>query len=160
MIIVDIILIIILAAFVMSGMRYGFIQTLGNFVGSILGFMGAQAWSPWFGGVMSKILPVKIGLAQVIAFIIIFIFIDRIVGILFKIADKLFKIVTMLPFISSINKLLGAILGLAEGIVLVGSSVYLILTFRLDPTLMAWFNGSTVASWTQQIFRNVLGFLL
>lgn len=160
MLIVDIILIVILASFVVSGSRNGFIETLGNLVGAVIGFLAARAWSPWLGSIVGIILPGRAGIARLIAFVIIFIIVDRLVGFLFKLADTLLKIVTRLPIISSINALLGAIIGFAEGIVLVGSSVYLIITYRLDPSLVAWLTASSVAHWTQIVFTRVLGFLL
>jgi hypothetical protein len=56
--------------------------------------------------------------------------------------------------------LIGALCGLLSGIVLVGSTVYLVMNFRLDPTLMDWLSRSTVAGWTRLAFENVLAFLL
>ncbi len=34
------------------------------------------------------------------------------------------------------------------------------MTFRLDPTLMSWLGGSTVARYTETVFSGLLRFLL
>ncbi len=160
MLIVDILILVILAVFVLSGSRNGFIQSLGQLVGAVLGFAVARDWSPWLGTILHSFLPGTDGMARFIAFVLIFIFVDRIIGLLFGIADKLFSLVTRLPFVSSVNALLGAIIGFAEGVVIVGASTYLVLALRVDASLMAWLGGSKVAKMTEAIFFKLLGFLL
>jgi uncharacterized membrane protein required for colicin V production len=160
MLLVEIVLVVLLAAFVVGGSRNGFIRTLGQLLGAIIGFLVARAWSPWLGGLLAFFMPGRPGIAQFIAFVIVFVVIDRLVGFLFGLADKIFKIVTRLPIISSIDGLLGAVLGFVEGVVLVGASTYLILSLRLDATLVGWLTGSTVARWCETAFFRVLGFLV
>ena len=55
---------------------------------------------------------------------------------------------------------IGAIIGLAEGIVIVGASTYLVLALRVDASLMTWLGSSTVAKYCETIFFKLLGFLL
>jgi hypothetical protein len=82
------------------------------------------------------------------------------IGFVFKLADGVFKIISILPFLKSINALLGGILGLVEGVVILGGIIYLIVTFKLDPTLMSWVSTSAIAPWIQRTFQVLLGVLL
>lgn len=157
---VNLILILVLLAFAAGGWRSGFVQTLGHFIGAILGFLVARAWYSFIGSILLHVLPVRPGIASFIAFVLIFIAVERIVGILTAIADKVLKILTHLPFLNTIQRLLGAFLGFLEGIVFIGSSAYVILQFRIDPTLVAWVTGSSVAQACSQMFSRVLGALL
>lgn len=160
MILVDIVLLLIILSFVGRGWRNGLIETLGELVGAVIAFVAARFFSAGLGQIIVLLMPGRLGLAQFIGFVIVFVLVLRLVGWLFTLADKVFKIVTKLPIISSIDKLAGAILGLLSGFVLVGSSVYVVLSLRLDPTLMNWLGGSTIGRWTMSAFTSVLSFLL
>jgi uncharacterized membrane protein required for colicin V production len=160
MILVDIVLLLIILSFVGRGWKNGFVESLGELVGAVIAFVAARFFAPGLGQILVLLMPGRLGLAQFIGFVIVFVLVLRLVGWLFTLADKILKIITKLPIISSVDKLLGAILGLFSGLVLVGSSVYVVLTLRLDPTLMTWLGGSTVAHWTMSAFTSVLRFLL
>jgi uncharacterized membrane protein required for colicin V production len=160
MILVDIVLLLIILSFVGRGWRNGFVEMLGELVGAVLAFIAARFFAPGLGQILVLLMPGRLGLAQFIGFVIVFVIVIRLVGWLFTLADKLLKIVTSLPIISSVDKIIGAILGLITGVVLVGSSVYVVLTLRLDPTLISWLGGSTVARWSMSAFTSVLRFLL
>ena len=86
--------------------------------------------------------------------------ITRLVGFAFKLADGAFRILSILPFLKSINSLLGSVLGLVEGFILMGGVIYLILTFSLEPNLVHWLTISSVAPWIEHAFQLLLGILL
>lgn len=160
MIIVDIVLLLIILSFVGRGWKNGFVEMLGELVGAVIAFIAARFLGPGLGQIFVLFMPGRLGLAQFIGFVIVFILVIRLVGWLFTLADKILKIVTSLPIISSVDKIIGAVLGLLTGIILVGSSVYVVLTLRLDPTLMTWLGGSTIGRLTMSAFTSVLSFLL
>ncbi len=157
---IDLVLVLILIGFGVLGWKRGFILTIGQVIGSIIGFLIARTTSPWLGAVIALFMPSRPGLAQLIAFIIIFFIIERLIGILVGLVNVVFKIITALPIISSVDKFLGFVLGIVEGIVFVGSSVYLVMTLRLDASLMAWLSSSTVSHYVQQAFQYLLGYFL
>jgi len=66
----------------------------------------------------------------------------------------------LLPFLKSIDKFLGAFLGAVEGVIFIGGAIYLILTFKLSPTLIAWATSSSIAVWIYKIFHTLLGMML
>lgn len=154
----DLILLFILLGFFGSGLKDGFVHSFGRLIGSIFGFLAAKAWSisvaTWLGGF------VPLGWARLVAFILIFAIITRLIGFGFKLIDGVFNILSIVPFLKSINAFLGGILGLVEGVLLLGGAIYLVVTFKLVPSILHWINISTVAPWIQKGFTLLLGILL
>ncbi|PIP60842.1 hypothetical protein COX00_01045 [Candidatus Uhrbacteria bacterium CG22_combo_CG10-13_8_21_14_all_47_17] len=160
MLIIDIVLAVALLGFTARGWKNGLIESFGELLGAILAFLAARAWSPMFGRIIGAILPGREGLARFIAFVIVFLIIARFIGWLFTLTAKLLRIVTSLPIISLFNRILGACFGFLGGIVFVGSSVYLVLTFHLDAMLVSWLGSSSIALWSERAFSGLLRFLL
>lgn len=148
--VVELILVIILLALAGRGWRQGLVESLGEVVGAVIAFVVARAASPFFGS----------GMGRFIAFVIIALLVARLIGWLFHLADKILRIVTRLPLINMAQKFIGAILGFISGIILVGSTTYIVLFYRLDPSLMGWLGGSMVARWCEAAFSRLLPFLL
>jgi hypothetical protein len=149
--IVELVLILILFALAGRGWRIGLVESLGELVGAAVAFMVARWGSALFG---------VTGVTRFIAFVVIALIVAKLVGLLFHIASKILKIVTSLPFIHLATNFLGGVLGFLTGIILIGSTTYIVLFYRLDPTLMGWLGGSHVAQWCQWVFSSSLRFLL
>ncbi len=158
MLLVDVILILLLLGFAGAGAKDGFVHTLGRLLGAIVAFLAARAWSAKISWLFAIVMPQ--GWARLVAFILIFILITRLAGWVFKLIDGLFQIIKLLPFIKSIDKLLGAILGFGEGFIMLGGAIYLITAFQLSPMLVAWVTSSGVAVWIGTVFSKLLGVLL
>jgi uncharacterized membrane protein required for colicin V production len=156
MALINIILLVALLAFVGAGWNDGFVHTLGRFVGAIFGFILARAWSAGFGMFLAVFIPQS--WARLIAFILIFFVVDRLVGYLFKLAEGLFKIISFFPFLKSINNMLGACLGLVEGILSIGGVIWIILTLNLFPALAIQLKASIVAKAIEGIFTMAVHF--
>ncbi len=150
MLIVNVVLLLLLLALAGRGWRLGFVEPLGELVGAVIAFLIARAVSPVFGT----------GTARFIAFVIIAIVVAKIIGTLFHWASKFLKIITALPLIHLVNNFLGAILGFLSGVILIGSTTYIVLFYRLNPSLMLWLGGSWVAQWCEAAFSSALRFLL
>ncbi len=158
MLLTNILLIVAVLGFAGAGYKDGFIETLGRLVGSVLGFLAARAWSMKVAVALGLFMP--LGWAQLIAFILIFVAITWVVGFGFKLIDGVYRILSILPFLKSINSFLGALLGLVEGVILVGGAVYLVMTFKLIPWLADLLATSVVAVWILKTFNILLGVLL
>lgn len=158
MLITNIVLILILLGFLGAGLKDGFVQTLGRLVGSILGIIAGRLWSAQLSVFLAPFMPA--GWARLIAFVIIFLIATRLVGFAFKIVDGVYKVISFIPFLKSINSFLGALLGALEGFVLVGGAIWLIVTFKLIPSLLALLTASAVAMWILHAFQSILGILL
>jgi len=139
MAIIDFILLLVLFGFALFGLWFGLIHTLGSLLGTILGVYLSSRWydgaAVWAQGKFAGDLNVW----KVIVFILLFILINRLVGLLFHIVEKMFDIFTKLPFLKSINKLAGAILGLLEGAVVLGGVIFIAhrFPFGLEEKLFA-----------------------
>ena len=158
MLLLNIILVIALLGFVGTGLKDGFIHTLGRIVGAILGFLAARAWSIGLAPLFAIVLPY--GWARLVAFLVILLIVTRLVGWLFKLADGAFRIISFIPFLKSINNVLGAILGIVEGILVLGGTMWTLINFNLIANATNYINQSTIAHWILIAFQKALAFVL
>ncbi len=140
--ILDFILILILFFFTFAGFFFGLIHTLGSLVGTVAGILVAGRY---FEGFAEKIPIGNANLAKVVSFFVIFVVASRLVGFAFFLIDKIFKVLSLLPFLKSINRLLGAVLGLAEGAVVLAVVLVLVMRFPFAGFLFPAIEGSQVA---------------
>ena len=144
--IVDLILIVAVIVFVLIGFFMGLIQAVGAIIGVVLGaWLAGQNYltlADW----LKPYLFNNVTITKIVAFMLIFAIVNRLVALIFWIVNKIFKIASFIPFLGSINRLAGAILGLVEGVLIVGLSIYVIAKFSADITwLVNPINSSKVA---------------
>jgi len=146
MIIFDAILIIIVVVFIGLGYKFGAIHTFGAIIGAFIGaflagmfYEGLGLWLQSFFG-----LP---NLMRIFAFIFIFLLINRLIGFIFYVIDKVFKFLSIIPFLKTINRLLGAILGFVESLLVIGLSLYMIARFPLSPWFTEILQTSLFVPW-------------
>ncbi|MDD4607108.1 MAG: CvpA family protein [Patescibacteria group bacterium] len=135
MTVLDLILILILVGFCLSGVKYGFIHSLGSIVGVVFGVYFASKWYPL---VVEKIAPILFGqerLVALLAFVIIFILFNRVIGIVFYFLGKMFGIVAFVPFLKTFNRILGGVLSVFEGILVLGVIFYFYSRYPIWPAL-------------------------
>lgn len=141
----DVILLLILFGFIFFGFWTGLIHALGSLVGSIVGVVVAsrmfiplaEKYSYLFGGNMN--------LAKIVIFLVIFIIVNRLVGLVFWIIEKIFKVISIIPFLKTINRLGGAVLGFIEGVLAIGMTLYITDRFPLGDAFTKAIQGSIVA---------------
>lgn len=160
MLLVEIILILVIAAFAMAGLKNGFILTLGKLLGVVIGFVAARAFYPAFGNLVSRLMPQSINAAQFMSFLAIYATVGFAVGWGAHFLRGLFSLASFIPFAKTIGRILGGLLGLGEGVLLIGSCAYVVMRFQLHPMLVQWVSDSTVAGYAQQAFRAALAFFL
>ncbi len=158
MLIVNIILVVALLGFVGAGYKDGLIHSLGRVIGAVLAFIAAKSWSLFALPYVAWVVPAAWSKAA--AFVIVFLVVHQLIGFVFRLIDGVFQILSALPGISYIDKILGGALGLVEGVVMIGGATYLILTFNIEPHLVTWVQSSIVAAQTKHVFLLVLGFLV
>jgi len=120
----DISLLIILAGFVINGLVHGLIRILGNFIGLIIGayvashfYLAFFEWGKhWATG--------HENIGKVVAFIILFVLVTRLVDLLVLFVEKFFNLIAIIPGSKYINNLLGAIFGFLEGGLFLGLIIY------------------------------------
>jgi membrane protein required for colicin V production len=141
----DVALLTIIAGFGLFGLWFGLIHTIGSLLGTLLGaFLASRYYEP-MADWLTAVTGWEGNVPEVVMFIIAFIVINRLVGFVFWILERVFKIITILPFISSLNRLLGAVVGVFEGAVTVGLILYFIERFPLSEKIMEMMATSEIA---------------
>lgn len=143
---VDVILIIIVVGFVMLGFFIGLIAAIGALVGIIVGTWAASSYFLPVADFISPYILGHNGIAKTIAFMAIFFIVNRLSSLVFWLINKGFGLVSIIPFLKSINRIGGAILGLFEGIIITGIAVFVMVKF-IDsvPWLIQELNQSKIA---------------
>jgi len=121
----DTILLIAWAGFVFYGFFYGFIRMIGNFIGMIVGIFLASRFYVEFYNSFDFLFGHYEALGKVSSFVFLVGVISKLVSFGFAIIEKIFNILSIIPFLKSFNKLGGAILGFFLGGIILGLILYL-----------------------------------
>ena len=156
----DIGLIVITLIFVANGLRKGLIRLLGQVVGLIIASYLASHFYLTFYEWGKDMVSFSDGTEKFLAFIILFILVTSVVGILFVGIEKLFDLISIIPFTKTINRLLGGALGLLEGSLALGLILFVAARY-------AWIGGffgnqlvaSKVAPWLIKVANIIMPFL-
>ncbi|HWR00120.1 MAG TPA: CvpA family protein [Candidatus Methylomirabilis sp.] len=158
MFIFEILIIVVVFAFVANGYRVGSIETLGRLLGSVFGFLAAKNFSYWLIGLMGIFMPVN--WAYLTSFVLIFLAVDSAIGFLFKIGEKIFKIITKLPILKQIDGLLGGVFGFFEAVIVIGGVSWLLRQGAFAESGISFFTNLKSAALINTIFESLLQFLL
>lgn len=141
----DLILCLCVFAFVLAGLWFGLVHTLGALVGLVVSVLvaGHYAAAGTFG---------TSNIARLLTFIVITILVNRLIGVVFWIVEKIFKIVSVLPFLKTFNALLGGVLGLGEGIIVVGGALYVAARYPVSSGFASALGASQVGLWLLHAF--------
>jgi membrane protein required for colicin V production len=143
----DFILILILFFFSFAGFWFGLIHSLGALIGTVAGIVVAGHYFEWLTEIIEPIFGNNINLAKIISFLVIFIIVNRLVGLVFWLINKIFNVISIIPFLKSINRLLGALLGLAEGIIVLGILLIMVGKFPFADFIIPALEESQMAEW-------------
>lgn len=136
----DYILLAVVLILGLLGLKKGFLESLGSIFGIVIATIVASRFYPniagWFG---------DSNFTNIIAFLVIFSLTVKLVSILFWVLGKIFQVITVLPFISHFDKLLGLILGLVEGILILSVVLNFFLKFPLNEWMITQMGASIVA---------------
>ena len=159
MTILDFILVIIISCFVFSGLRFGLIHALGALIGTIAGALIAGHYFDQFGHTLNAVFLGNLNLARIFAFIIIFIVVSHLVGFIFWLLDRIFHVISIIPFLKSINRLAGGILGFFEGTIVSGLILIVVAKFPFAGFIVPAMEGSNVAKWLMDFGKILLPLL-
>lgn len=155
----DICLVIIIAAFGLAGLWFGLVQSIGSLVGTIVGvYLSFRFYAPVATWIMN-FTGWEGHVTELVVFVAAFILINRLVGLVFWLINKVLGIFTKLPFINSANRLLGLIFGLVEGALVVGVALYFIARFPLGDKFMAALEISKVAPYLDSLISVLKPFI-
>lgn len=130
----DIALVVFISGFIINGFIKGFIKLLGNIVGLIVGIFIASHFYLQFYQWAQNIFGGREALGKVISFIVVFVVVTVVIDFVFVILEKIFKLISIIPFTKLINNLLGAGLGFVEGSLFIGIILFVISRY-------AWIGG-------------------
>lgn len=156
----DIVLLVILGAFTASGLFKGLIRLLGRIVGLIIGAYVASNFYLLFFEWGRQWVVGRENLGKILAFIILFVVVTRLVDFIFFLIEKIFNFIAVIPGSKYLNNLLGGALGLLEGSLFLGLVFYVITRYPLASSL---FNdqlaNSLVIPWLLKVTTIVLPIL-
>ncbi|MCD4760586.1 CvpA family protein [bacterium] len=145
----DIFIVVVLFFFTWKGFRTGLVGAIGGFFGIIFGIW---AGSHYMGQGAEWIMRVaefnNEGLANILGFAAIFIAVNIAVGIIVSVVNRVFHII---PFIDLINKLLGAVVGLAGGCLAISALIYLMGLLTISDTVSDALISSQLAHWAMEM---------
>ncbi len=152
----DIILLIIIGGFGVAGFIFGFIHTFGSLLGTIFGVYIASRYY----GIVADWLINMLGWGgngiRFIMFVVAFLIINRLVGLLFLFLSKTIKLAAALMMLTIVNRILGVLFGVFEGVVTIGIAIYFIDKFPLSQKLMEMIATSDVAPHTLKVANMLL----
>lgn len=152
----DLVLLIIIGGFALFGLWFGFIHTLGSLLGTVIGIYLASRYYEPVAGWLVEATGWGENVSNVVMFTLAFIIINRVVGMAFWSVDRVLNLALKLPFLKSLNRLLGGALGLLEGLVTIGFVIYVSARFPFSD----WVQAGIESSFVSPIALDVVGILL
>lgn len=148
--VVDIILIIVLLLFLAKGFSNGVLKELVSFVGGVgvivIAFLFKNPVSvfmyqnlPFFklGGILSGISVLNIIIYEVIAFLLVATIFLLIYQLLLKVTNIFDKIIKITFILEPISKILGAIVGLVEGVIVAFIMLFIFIQFEFTRDIIS-----------------------
>ena len=144
--VLDFILIIILFFFAFAGFFFGLIRSLGCLIGTVLGVIVAanyfQTFADWFTG-----WGMPDNWARIVGFLMIFIVVSRLISLVFWILNKIYNVLSVIPFLKTINRIAGLIFGVIEGGIVVGTILVFVIRFPFAEFLIPAIESSKLAEY-------------
>lgn len=147
----DGVLIAVIAGFTIAGFWFGLVHMIGSIVGIIVGALVAGQFFEDVAPYLNFLTGDRENLSMVIAFIVIFVVTTRVVGLLFNLVERFFKFVSFIPFFKTINRIAGALIGAAEGTIIVGLFLLFSARFPYTDRLTDLIAGSNIARFTLDV---------
>ncbi len=134
----DWIILAYIAIAVFNGFRSGLIHMVGALVGTIFSVALAGRWYEGLGSWLGALVFTNDLVAKVAAFVLLLTMFNRLFGLGFMLVNKVVNIVKLIPGISGLNRLGGGVLGLLEGVLVLGLTLYVATKFDVGE---GWTNG-------------------
>lgn len=153
----DIALLVILAGFVFNGFVKGLIRLLGNIVGLIAGAFIASRFYLQFYEWSGSLFGARENLGKVLSFIIVFVLVTLVIDWAFIIIEKIFNVISIIPFTKMINRLFGGALGFLEGSLAIGLVLFVAVRYAWVGTL---FGDHLVNSQLAPFFLKIVNLIM
>ncbi len=150
-----IVLLVIFLGFIVAGFFFGLIHTIGAVVGAVVGVWIASHFYQQIAPFIEFFM-IKGAVANVVAFILILLVVSRLIGFVVHMLDQGFKIIKVIPFASSINRLGGALFGFVEAALVIGTILYVTSQFNISPAVTDAINNTPFAELLMNIAKILL----
>jgi membrane protein required for colicin V production len=127
----DVSLLLIISGFVFYGLFSGLIRMVGALVALLASTFIASHYYVAFYDSVSWFHFGSENAGKTVAFIVLMSLVSAAVRAVFYVIEKVFNIVSIIPFVKSVNRLAGALFGLLEGILTVGVILLVISKYAL-----------------------------
>lgn len=158
----DICLLVILSYSALNGLFKGLINLLGRVVGLIIGAFVASHFYLVFFSWSENIYKDHDSLGKILSFIILFVAVTKLSELVFKLIEKIFNFVAVIPGSKYLNNLAGAILGFFIGALFLGLIIYVISRYAFAGNLLGIGNQlktSVIAPFLLKIVKVILPLL-
>lgn len=152
----DLVLIIFLGGFIFYGFYIGLVRMILNLGSSIISiiisvniYLKVYELIPFIGFGSES-------LGKTISFILVLIILSYALSFAFKFAAKILKIITSLPIISFVNRFLGGILGLVQGLFVLGVIIFVMSRYAITNDFL---NNLIVSSDVAPIFMGSINWI-
>lgn len=142
----DLILVAVIMVSVGFGYALGLIQSIGALVGVVVGGWLAGLYYESFSTWLSQYIPGGVAVSSIVAFIILFTIINRLIGLIFYVLDRVYHILTFIPFVKGINRIGGGVIGFLEGVLGLGLMLYFVSRFAFSEWLTEIMTQSRIAN--------------
>lgn len=132
----DLVMLLVVVGFGAFGFALGLIQVVGSLVGMVAGAWLANLWYPVLGSAIAQYLPWGKPVVDNVAFVTLFLLVNRLFGLVLLVANRVLNLLKFIPFMKSLNRIGGGVLGLLEGVLMLG--VVLEFASKLSP--LPWVN--------------------
>ena len=134
---IDVIILIIIAGFVFYGFFKGFIKMIGDFIGFIAGVYISTHYYLDFAYTLHNWGINSENLAKIISFVVLFSVSSKLISIFLSLFKYFFKAISLLPFVKTINRVLGAVVAFAIGSLSLGLLVYFLSKYIGETSKLA-----------------------
>ncbi len=135
----DVILLLIWAGFVFYGLFFGLIRVIGSITGIIVGTIISYYFYLDFFNLIQNWFFGLDNIGKIISSVLLFGIVNKLVSLCFILLDKTYNILSILPFLKSINKIGGAILGFFQGGLILGLFFYIISKYSFISVVLGKF---------------------
>ena len=152
----DILILLSILGYVWGGFMTGLIQSIGGLVGLFVGTVVASRTYDHFGNLLAALFRGNGVVGDIVAFILIFLIVSRLIGLAFFLVNKMFNFIAIVPGMKLMNRLGGALFGLIEGGLFAGITLQFMSRLPVSTPL-----GDAIAnSQLAQFSLNVAGWLV
>ncbi len=156
MTVLDFVLLICLFGFLWFGFWFGLIHAAGGLVGAVAGAWLAGHLYVKAAWPIEELFNYQGPWLKLAVFLGIFILVNRLVGFGFYLFDKSFAFLIRLPFLKTIDRLAGAVIGIVEGILVLGLSLILVSNHLAMPDIISQAIVSSKVAFGLQAFAAIL----